>query len=73
VSKYSLEYCTDRDLPEWLVIRDEYTARQVTIGAVVFKSISREEAETILEEYRIQEMAAEIDYYRDQECEFDNV
>ena len=22
MSKYSLEYCTDRELPEWLVVKD---------------------------------------------------
>lgn len=71
MSKYSLEYCTDRELPEWLVIREEYTARQVTVGSVVFKSSSREEAETMLEEFQIEEQAAEIDYFRDQLCEFD--
>ena len=72
MSRYSLEYCTDRDLPEWLVVKEEYTARQVTVGSVVFKSFSQEEAQTILEEYMIQEQAAEIDYFRNQECEFDN-
>ena len=73
MSKYSLEYCTDRELPEWLVIREEYTARQVTVGAVVFKSFSKEEAETMLEEYQIAEQAAECDLYLNQECEFDYV
>jgi hypothetical protein len=72
MSRFSLEYCTDRDLPEWLVVKEEYTARQVTVGSVVFKSFSQEEAQTILEEYMIQEQAAEIDYFRNQECEFDN-
>ena len=71
MSKYSLEYCTDRDLPEWLVVKEEYTARQVTIGAVVFKSFSKEEAQTMLEELQVLEIAAEYDYFRDQQCEFD--
>ena len=73
MSKYSLEYCTDRELPEWLVIREEYTARQVTVGAVVFKSFSKEEAETMLEEYQIAEQGAEYDLNTNQECEFDYV
>mgnify|MGYP006281022081 CR=1 FL=1 len=71
MSRYSLEFCTDREIPEWLVIREDYTARQVTVGTVVFKSFSQEEALTMLEEYQIEEQAAEIDYYRDQQCEFD--
>ena len=71
MSRYSLEYCTDRDLPEWLVVKEEYTARQVTVGSVVFKSFSQEEAQTILEEYMIQEQAAEIDCYRNQLTEWD--
>ena len=73
MSRYSLEYCTDRELPQWLVIRDEYTARQVTIGAVVFKSFSKEEAETMLEEYRILEQGAEYEFCVNQESEFDYV
>ena len=73
MSKYSLEYCTDRELPEWLVIREEYTARQVTVGAVVFKSFSKEEAECMLEEYQIAEQGAEYDLYTNQESEFDYV
>jgi hypothetical protein len=71
MSKYSLEYCTDRDLPEWLVVKEEYTARQVTVGSVVFKSSSKEEAETVLEELQIEELASEMDRYHNQESEFD--
>ena len=71
MSRYCLEFCTDRDLPEWLVVEDQYTARQVTVGTVVFKSSSQEEAQAMLEEFQIEEMAAEIDCYRNQQCEFD--
>lgn len=73
MSRYSLEYCTDRELPEWLVIEERYTARQVTIGAVVFKSSSEEEAQAMLEEFRICEMAEEYNRYADQLTEFDYV
>jgi hypothetical protein len=71
MSKYSLEYCTDRELPEWLVVKDVYTARQVTVGEVVFKSYSREEAEAIFEEYRLLESIAEYERFNNQQSEFD--
>lgn len=71
MSKYSLEYCTDRELPEWLVIEDVYTKNQVTVGKVVFKSYNEEEAQCMLEEFQINERAAEIDYFNDQQSEFD--
>ena len=71
MSRYCLEFCTDRDLPEWLVVEDQYTARQVTVGTVVFKLSSQEEAQAMLEEFQIEEMATEIDCYRNQQCEFD--
>lgn len=73
-SKYSLEYCTDRELPEWLVVKEEYTARQVTVGTVVFKSSNKEEAECMLEECQYFERAeAEYEMFNNQESEFDYV
>ena len=71
MSKYSLEYCTDRELPEWLVVKEIYTAKQVTVGEVVFKSFTREEAEAIFEELVILEQAAEYDRFNNQQTEFD--
>lgn len=71
MSKYSLEYCTDRELPEWLVVKDVYTARQVTVGEVVFKSFSKEEAEAMFEEYRLLESIAEYERFNNQQSEFD--
>lgn len=71
MSKYSLEYCTDRELPEWLVIEDVYTKNQVTIGKVVFKSSNKEEAECMLEEFQINERAAEYEMFNNQQSEFD--
>ncbi len=65
MSTYSLVYCTDRELPEWLVVRGRFE--------VVFKSSSKEEAECMLEEYCYSEYAAECDLYLNQECEFDYV
>ena len=73
MSKYSLEYCTDRELPEWLVIKDIYTARQVTVGSVVFKSPVKELAELMLEELQIVEQAEEWELINNQESEFDYV
>ena len=73
MSRYSLEFCTDRELPEWLVIEERYTARQVTVGAVVFKSFSKEEAECMLEEFRICEQGEQYDQYLHQLSEFDYV
>lgn len=64
MSKYSLEYCTDRALPEWLVVSGY---------AVVFKSSNKEEAECMLEEYRVLEQAAEYEMFHNQESEFDYV
>ena len=65
MSKYSLVYCTDRDLPEWLVVRGEHD--------VVFKSSVQEEAECILEEFQICEQATEYDLYANQLTEWDYV
>ena len=71
MSKYSLEYCTDRELPEWLVVKDVYTARQVTVGEVVFKSFFKEEAEAMYEELIILERAREFEIFNNQQSEFD--
>ena len=73
MSKYSLEYCTDRELPEWLVVKDVYTARQVTVGEVVFKSFFKEEAEAMYEELIILERAREFEIFNNQQSEFDYV
>mgnify|MGYP003338559374 CR=1 FL=1 len=71
MSKYSLEYCTDRELPEWLVVKEIYTAKQVSIGEVVFKSFSKEEAECMYDELVILEQAAEYEMFNNQQSEFD--
>ena len=71
MSKYSLEYCTDRELPEWLVVKEIYTAKQCTVGEVVFKSFSREEAECMFDELVILERAREFEIFSNQQSEFD--
>ena len=71
MSKYSLEYCTDRELPQWLVVKDIYTAKQVSVGEVVFKSFSREEAECMFDELVILERAREFEIFNSQQTEFD--
>ena len=73
MSKYSIEFCTDREIPEWIVVQDVYTKRQVTIGAVVFKSVSREQAEAILEELQTQELIQQYNAFNYQESEFDTL
>lgn len=73
MSKYSIEFCTDREIPEWLVVQDIYTKQQVTIGSVVFKSFSREQAEAILEELQTQELIERFDTFNYQESEFDKL
>ena len=62
--KYELVFCTDRELPEWLVVSQHN---------VVFKSFSREEAEYMLQEFLIVEQGNEIDNYLNQLTEFDYV
>lgn len=69
MSKYSLDF----EDGEWVVLERYYSPKQVLVDRIVFKSTSEEEAECMLEEFRICEMAAEIDYYRDQVTEFDYV
>jgi hypothetical protein len=64
MSKYSLVYCTDRELPEWLVVKGY---------SVVFKSSSKEEAEAMYEEYLIAEQGEELALFDNQESEFDYV
>lgn len=75
-SKYSLDFDPGEDdrLPMWIVVRDDYTVRQVTVGTVVFSSPNKEEAECMLEEYQYFERA-EYDYnvFNNQESEFDYV
>ena len=61
---YQLVFCTDRELPEWLVVSGHN---------VVFKSFSREEAECMLQEFLIVEQGNEIDNYLNQLTEFDYV
>lgn len=73
MSKYSIEFCTDREIPEWIVVQDIYTKQQVTIGSVVFKSFSREQAEAILEELQTQELIERYDAFNYQESEFDKL
>ena len=47
----------------------QYTVREGS--RIVFESSSAEEAETMLEEFRICEMAAEAELFSNQSCEFD--
>lgn len=75
-SKYSLDFDPGKEtrLPEWIVTKDVYTARQVTVGEVVFHSTSKEEAEAILEECQyFERMEQEYEMFNNQESEFDNV
>lgn len=63
MSKYSLEYCTDRELPEWLVVCGY---------RVVFKSPSKEEAECMLQECQYFERAEEeYEIFNNQQSEWD--
>lgn len=73
MSKYSIDFDPGDDdrLPEWLVCRDDYTVRQVTVSTILFHSPCKEEAETMLEEYRILEQAAEQERFNNQQSEFD--
>lgn len=65
-SDFSLVFCTDRELPEWLVVRDKHE--------VVFHSTSEEEAECMLQEFQYFERAeAEYNLFNNQESEFDYV
>jgi hypothetical protein len=75
MSKYDLWFdCGDDDrLPEWCVCETLVSNSNCSISKIVFHSSSREEAETMLEEYQIAEQAAECDLYLNQECEFDYV
>ncbi len=75
MSKYDLWFdCGDDDrLPEWCVCETLVSNSKGSISKIVFHSSSREEAETMLEEYQIAEQAAECDLYLNQESEFDYV
>ena len=73
MSKYSMDWdCGDDErLPEWLVCETIMSKNGSAIARIVFHSTVEEEAQCMLEELQINEMAAEIDYYRDQQSEFD--
>jgi hypothetical protein len=75
MSKYDLWFdCGDDDrLPEWCVCETLVSNNKGSISKIVFHSTSKEEAETILEEYQIAEQGAEYDLYTNQESEFDYV
>lgn len=66
MSKYTLEFFPGDEmrLPEFCVCRGH---------EIVFKSTVEEEAECMLEEFRISEQGAEYDYYLNQLTEFDYV
>lgn len=64
MSNYSLVYCTDRELPEWLVVSGHN---------VVFKSSHRAEAECMLEEFRICEQGDALALLSNVESEWDYV
>lgn len=75
MSKYSLDFepGSDDRLPEWLVCLDVYSAKQVTISKIVFHSTSKDEANTMLDEFRIAEQAEMYELFETQESEFDYV
>ena len=75
MSKYDLWFdCGDDDrLPEWCVCETLVSNGGGSISKIVFHSSSKEEAETILEEFRICELGAEYDSYYNQLTEFDYV
>ena len=73
MSKYSLEWdCGDDDrLPEWLVCETISSNVKGSVARIVFHSTCREEAETMLEEFRICEQAAEYEMFNNQQSEWD--
>ena len=75
MSKYDLWFdCGDDDrLPEWCVCETLVSNDRGSISKIVFHSSSREEAETMLEEYQILEQGAEYNLCVNQESEFDYV
>jgi hypothetical protein len=75
MSKYDLWFdCGDDDrLPEWCVCETLVSNDRGSISKIVFHSSSREEAETMLEEYQILEQGAEYSLCVNQESEFDYV
>ena len=75
MSKYSLAFEPGDDdrLPEWVVCELLVSDAKCSISKVVFSSDSQEEAQCVLEEYRICEQAAEYEMFHNQESEFDYV
>ena len=75
MSKYSLHFepGSDDRLDEWLVCEPIVSNEKGSIQRVLFHSPSKEEAECMLEEYRILEQGAEYEMFTNQESEFDYV
>lgn len=75
MSKYSLHFEPGDDFrqDEWLVCEPIVSNAKGSIQRVLFHSPSKEEAECMLEEYRICEQAAEYEMFNNQESEFDYV
>ena len=75
MSKYDLWWdCGDDDRQaEWCVCETLVSNDKGSIARIVFQSSSKEEAECMLEEFRICEQGEEINQYLNQLTEFDYV